>query len=108
VGDAVEAAEAPLAVYECDLCSHRYDEVAGDVRWADLADDWECPVCGSSKGNFTLIETAAPVPIFATGPTTIGEDYLAEWRRAADDFETQMADTCPVCNVSGSKFSEAT
>ena len=49
-------ADAPCARYQCNLCSHVYDEAREDVRWDDLPDDWVCPVCGSGKDSFTLIE----------------------------------------------------
>ena len=80
--------ELPPTTCQCALCSHSYDEAKEGVRWADLPDDWTCPVCGSGKDGFTLVATAAPTP----PSTRIGEDYLAEWRRPADDFETHMAD----------------
>ena len=80
--------ELPLAVYICGLCSYKYDEAKEGVRWADLPDDWRCPVCGSGKDSFSLAATTAPV----AAATSIDEDYLAEWRRPADDFETHMAD----------------
>jgi rubredoxin len=88
-----EPAAPSLDRYQCDLCAHVYDEAQEDVRWADLPDDWVCPVCGSGKSSFvvvgakadTVLPPAAPAPMDAA-------DYLAEWRRPADDFETHMAD----------------
>ena len=41
-----------MAVYQCGLCSHLYDEEKEGVAWADLPDDWVCPVCGASKDDF--------------------------------------------------------
>ncbi|MBO4389071.1 MAG: rubredoxin [Spirochaetales bacterium] len=46
--------------YECNLCGYVYDEDLGDpdngvrpgTRFADLPDDWVCPVCGASKDSF--------------------------------------------------------
>ncbi len=84
--------EPPPAAYQCGLCSHIYDEAKEGVRWADLPGDWTCPVCGSGKDSFTLATTAAPVPAAKPSSASIGEDYLAEWRRPEDDFETHMAD----------------
>jgi len=82
----------PKAAYQCDLCSHIYDEAKEGVRWADLPDDWACPVCGSGKGSFAPVTPATGTTAAPTSATTVGEDYLAEWRRPADDFETHMAD----------------
>ena len=46
--------------YVC-LCGYIYDEAAGDAdlgiaagtKWADLPDDFACPVCGLGKDDFT-------------------------------------------------------
>ena len=81
-----------MAAWQCNLCSHIYDEAKEGIRWADLPGDWTCPVCGSGKDSFTLVATAAPAPAATPTSTSIGEDYLAEWRRPADDFESHMAD----------------
>ena len=45
--------------YVC-VCGYVYDEAAGDpdsgvaagTKWADVPDDYECPVCGASKDVF--------------------------------------------------------
>lgn len=50
--------------YQCQNCSHIYDERLGDpesgiqpgTRFEDIPDDWVCPTCGSSKGDFKLID----------------------------------------------------
>ncbi|MFO7749828.1 MAG: rubredoxin [Desulfobacteraceae bacterium] len=47
--------------YVCDLCGYVYDPAAGDpdngvdpgTSFDDLPDDWECPVCGASKEDFS-------------------------------------------------------
>jgi len=46
--------------YEC-FCGYIYDEAAGDpdngyapgTKWADLPDDFVCPVCGAGKDAFS-------------------------------------------------------
>lgn len=85
------AEEVPLAAYACGLCSHVYDEAKEGVRWDDLPDDWTCPVCGSGKESFTLIE-AVPAPAAEPVSTSLDEEYLGEWRRPSDDLEKNMAD----------------
>jgi glutamate synthase domain-containing protein 2/rubredoxin len=45
-----------MARYRCGICGEIYDEEAEGVRFEDLPDDWRCPVCGTSKSDFTLIE----------------------------------------------------
>ena len=46
--------------YVCTICGYVYDPEQGDpdngvapgTKWADVPDDWECPVCGASKEDF--------------------------------------------------------
>ena len=48
--------------YECP-CGYVYDEKTGDpgngiapgVRWDDIPEDFECPVCGLPKGDFNPV-----------------------------------------------------
>lgn len=48
-----------MAKYEC-ICGYVYDPANGDdetgiepgTAFADLPDDWVCPLCGASKDNF--------------------------------------------------------
>jgi rubredoxin len=50
--------------YECDLCGYVYDEKEGEpengyaagTKFEDLPDDYECPLCGASKDEFSLLE----------------------------------------------------
>ena len=45
----------------CDLCGYVYDEAAGDpehgvapgTKFADLPAEWECPLCGAGKSEFS-------------------------------------------------------
>ncbi len=49
--------------YVCDACGWIYDEEKGDpengvvpgTRFGDLSEDFECPVCGVGKENFSEI-----------------------------------------------------
>ena len=46
--------------YTCTLCGYVYDEAAGDPEngvepgtvWADVPDNWVCPLCGAGKDAF--------------------------------------------------------
>ena len=46
--------------YVCTVCGYVYDEEAGipesgiapGTKWEDLPDDWACPLCGATKGEF--------------------------------------------------------
>jgi rubredoxin len=52
-----------MAKYECMVCGWVYDEDVGDpdsgiaagTKFADLPDDWVCPMCGASKQDFEQI-----------------------------------------------------
>ena len=66
----VEAVTAKPAIerqpetWECDSCGWVYDPRVGDpdggikpgTAWADIPDDWVCPVCGVGKDSFTAAE----------------------------------------------------
>jgi flavin reductase (DIM6/NTAB) family NADH-FMN oxidoreductase RutF/rubredoxin len=41
-----------FAKYECPACGYIYDEEKEGVKFDDLRDDWECPVCGEEKSEF--------------------------------------------------------
>ena len=46
--------------YVCMVCGYVYDPEAGDpdngvepgTAWADVPDDWSCPICGAAKDQF--------------------------------------------------------
>jgi len=54
----------PLKVWQCITCGYIFDEAAGDpfagippgTRWEDVPDDWVCPMCGTPKSDFEMIE----------------------------------------------------
>jgi rubredoxin-NAD+ reductase len=62
----------PWRLFICRACGLIYDEAEGDpdsglapgTRFEDIADDWECPLCGVTKTDFEPFErpqiTAAP------------------------------------------------
>ena len=47
--------------YICDVCGYIYDEANGEpengiapgTKWADLPDDYLCPLCGVGKESFS-------------------------------------------------------
>jgi len=49
--------------YKCDVCGYIYDPEKGDpdggikpgTKFADIPDDWTCPVCGADKSQFKMI-----------------------------------------------------
>lgn len=54
----------PFRVWQCRTCGYLYDEEAGDAleglapgtRWRDIPDDWICPMCGTPKAEFDMVE----------------------------------------------------
>ncbi|MBQ2713256.1 MAG: rubredoxin [Clostridia bacterium] len=48
------------SIYVCQICGYSYDPAVGDeangiapgTPFADLPDDWVCPLCGVGKENF--------------------------------------------------------
>lgn len=55
-----DASGLPWALYLCRACGLIYDESKGDedsglaagTRFADIPDDWACPLCGVTKADF--------------------------------------------------------
>ncbi len=50
--------------YVCTICGYVYDPAEGDpdngvnpgTAWADVPEDWVCPICGAGKDDFELEE----------------------------------------------------
>lgn len=67
----MSAVAEPWQVFICRVCGLLYDERLGDAdsglpagtRWADIPDDWACPICGVGKADF---EPYVPEPTTAT------------------------------------------
>ncbi|MDO9256251.1 MAG: flavin reductase [Bacteroidales bacterium] len=47
--------ETVFRKFECTACGYIYDEAEQEIKFADLPDDWVCPVCGSEKSDFIEI-----------------------------------------------------
>ena len=53
-----------VMIYVCDACGWEYDEEAGDAelgidpgtKFEELPDDFECPLCGVGKDEFSVKE----------------------------------------------------
>ena len=46
-----------MSKYLCQECHYLYDDAMEEVRFEDLPDSWECPVCGAPKSKYALKET---------------------------------------------------
>jgi rubredoxin len=52
--------EERMDKYVCTICGYIYDPANGDpdsgvepgTSFADLPDDWTCPICGATKDQF--------------------------------------------------------
>jgi rubredoxin len=50
--------------WQCIVCGLVYDEttgmpsegIAAGTKWEDVPADWNCPECGVTKADFTLVE----------------------------------------------------
>ena len=56
--------EEIIMKYVCVLCGYVYDEEAEGVKFADLPDDWTCPLCGAGKEDFELLNSASISSIY--------------------------------------------
>ncbi|HPF20650.1 MAG TPA: rubredoxin [Syntrophomonas sp.] len=53
-----------MTKYVCDICGYIYDPAQGDpeagvapgTSFADLPDDWVCPLCGVEKSVFSPVD----------------------------------------------------
>jgi Rubredoxin len=53
-----------MAKYKCMVCGYIYDEAEGDpdqsvspgTVWAEVPEDWVCPICGVGKDQFENME----------------------------------------------------
>ncbi|HZW97558.1 MAG TPA: rubredoxin [Bacillota bacterium] len=56
--------EVLLVKYVCDLCGYVYDPALGDpdngveagTEFADLPEDWVCPLCGAAQDDFSPLD----------------------------------------------------
>jgi rubredoxin len=61
--EVAEGAAASMKKYKCDICGYVYDPAEGDdaagvaagTSFDDLPDDYECPVCGAGKEDFSEV-----------------------------------------------------
>ena len=57
-------ADSACKQWVCVICGWIYDEAAGvpedgiapGTRWADVPEDWRCPLCDVGKEDFALVE----------------------------------------------------
>ncbi len=47
--------DASYKRFKCEVCGYIYDEAEHDIKFADLPDDWVCPICYTDKADFVEI-----------------------------------------------------
>ncbi len=63
--------------YVCQLCGYVYDDEKEAVPFAELPDDWTCPLCGAPKSLFEAQGEPEPVEETTAANTNV-ESVLAE------------------------------
>ncbi len=101
--------------YKCDICGYVYDPKKGDpannippgTAFADLPDDWKCPICAAGKDQFS--SSAAETYkcdicgyIYDPKKGDPGNNIPAgtAFSDLPDDWK------CPICSADKSKFSK--
>ena len=75
-----------MATYVCPICGYTYDETLGRPKdgiapgtlWAELPEDWVCPLCGAPKSLFTGQSIPEPEPAAAPEALQAQEEPLRE------------------------------
>jgi len=98
--------------WQCGLCTHVYDESKESVRWADLPDDWVCPICGSPRSAFHLLPAEQTAQAAESPVETPAASY--ECDLCAHVYDESLEETpwaelpeswaCPVCGSGKSAF----
>jgi len=81
-----------MAVYKCDVCDYLYDEEKEGISWADLPDDWVCPVCGSPKSYFKAVDSEESQQEDTDTSAPSSKSSSEDFRRPSDDLEEYMTD----------------
>ncbi|MEN8245819.1 MAG: glutamate synthase-related protein [Thermodesulfobacteriota bacterium] len=81
-----------MAEYRCVVCEYVYDEKKGGEAWADVPEEWLCPVCGSPKKLYERVVEKEPETSPDQEPPSDAPSDLEALLRPADEFETTMAD----------------
>lgn len=81
-----------MSQYECQVCGNIYSEAEEGTNWNELPEDWNCPVCESEKKLFKNKEGDTQEKDNESEEVKDEQDYLSEWQRTDDDFETNMKD----------------
>ncbi len=78
-------------IFECSVCGYVYDEEDEGRPWADLPDDWVCPICGADTSYFDALDAPADKSPDPSGNVGDLENYLGAWKRPSDDLEESFS-----------------
>lgn len=85
-----------MAKYRCQLCGYIYDEEKEGIKFKDLPDDWQCPMCLAPKEAFELVEETVndnkEANVDQIEKSTDLTGYLKEYTRVSDSKEKNMQD----------------
>ena len=85
-----------MAKYRCQLCGYIYDEEKEGIKFKDLPDDWQCPMCSAPKEAFELVEEKVnalkEANVDQIEKSSDLASYLKEYTRVSDSKEKNMQD----------------
>lgn len=88
-----------MAKYMCMVCRFVYDESVGipekgipaGTKWEDLPEDWVCPVCGSPKEEFELMDDSyEPEPVAKAPSREANAEGLMGTVSVPDGYDDDM------------------
>ena len=72
--------------YRCKICGYIYDDEKEKVKFADLPEDWTCPLCGAPKSMFEeVVEEEKKFP----------EEVVVPSKEEADDDSVDYSQLLP-------------
>ena len=77
--------------YKCTVCGHIYDEEKAGVKFADLPDDWKCPLCKQPKSKFEPVNETAELSWASEHKIGIASDLEEEMK---DFLRAEFAGEC--------------
>lgn len=80
-----------MAKYKCKICGFIYDDAKEDMKFEDLPDDWNCPLCHSPKSLFGKIEEEDEEKELSD-VVEVDESDMESFLRMEDDREEYMHD----------------
>ncbi len=70
-----------MAKYKCSICGYIYDDAKEKVPFRELAEDWQCPLCGAPKAMFEEIKESSQVTDKLLDDNDPLATYLKEYKR---------------------------